>query len=119
MLPLLHPLLSSPSALLLLLPLLPHPLLCSPPRLLAALPTEAAMYRACNRSAVASCTLVSLDMAVVKDAEEVLLPQGPTLALVRRTDNIAVFQVSHLAPGWPTMCRRRRRRRCSAGWGRR
>ena len=51
---------------------------------------------ACLRPSVAICTSVRLDMALLVNTtvgDEVQLPHGPSLKLVRRADNCAVFQV--------------------------
>ena len=48
------------------------------------------------RPTVAECSSVSLDMALLVDTmvgDQVQLPQGPSLKLVRRADDCAVFQV--------------------------
>ena len=45
---------------------------------------------------MAECSSVSLDMALLVDTmvgDQVQLPQGPSLKLVRRADDCAVFQV--------------------------
>ena len=51
---------------------------------------------ACMRPTVANCTSVRLDMALLVNTtvgDQVQLPQGPSLKLVRRAENCAVFQV--------------------------
>ena len=48
------------------------------------------------RPTVADCTLVRLDMALLVNTtvgDQVQLPQGPSLKLVRRAADCAVFQV--------------------------
>ena len=58
---------------------------------------------------MANCTSVRLDLALLVNTtvgDEVQLPHGPSLKLVRRADNCAVFQVlkPKLSFNYPKYC---------------